>query len=454
MALSVAVTRGSAWTAGAAGGTTGWARAPPYDAEMPPHPGRRAAARALPRRALRPDPRSRRGHRAAVRRRSTTRRSPRWTRRTRTTWSGWSSHARRTAPPATPRPARRWTAGSRTGRWSSMPWPASTSTSRRVGGLVRLRGLIGALGLHDPADQVVLPHEDVMPWPVEDRAALQQALEAHVEPIWLVYDGGGRRVRGRRRCGRQRPAASTPRRSDGVRHRLWAITDAAELDGRASRPGGAAGPHRRRPPPLRGLPPGADSPPRRGCRSRTVGLRARPARRPPHPCARGRCDPPCGARCRAGRRGTGRCGTGRCGRGRRVADGAGPARAGFDAAGGCRGRRCRGSTLPEGEARTAAFAGTPGETEPGRWQALDTALLHEVLLPAWGVAEDAVSYHHDAAGAVRAAARDGGVAVLLAPVDVADVLALAADGVRMPRKSTSFGPKPRSGFVLRTFAGG
>ena len=77
-----------------------------------------------------------------------------------------------------------------------------------------------------------------------------------------------------------------------------------------------------------------------------------------------------------------------------------------------------------------------------------------MLLPAWGVPEDAVSYHHDAAGAVRAAARDGGVAVLLAPVDVADVLALAADGVRMPRKSTSFGPKPRSGFVVRTFAAG
>jgi uncharacterized protein (DUF1015 family) len=31
------------------------------------------------------------------------------------------------------------------------------------------------------------------------------------------------------------------------------------------------------------------------------------------------------------------------------------------------------------------------------------------------------------------------------------VLELAAEGVRMPRKSTSFGPKPRTGLVLRTF---
>lgn len=60
-----------------------------------------------------------------------------------------------------------------------------------------------------------------------------------------------------------------------------------------------------------------------------------------------------------------------------------------------------------------------------------------------------MEYLHDAGGAVRAARRTGGVAVLMRPVDVADVLALAADGERMPRKSTSFGPKPRTGLVMR-----
>jgi uncharacterized protein (DUF1015 family) len=35
------------------------------------------------------------------------------------------------------------------------------------------------------------------------------------------------------------------------------------------------------------------------------------------------------------------------------------------------------------------------------------------------------------------------------PVDVGQVLAIAAQGERMPRKSTSFGPKPRTGLVLR-----
>ena len=58
-------------------------------------------------------------------------------------------------------------------------------------------------------------------------------------------------------------------------------------------------------------------------------------------------------------------------------------------------------------------------------------------------------YVHDAAAAVRAAARDGGVAVLMRPVTVEAVQGLAARGERMPRKTTSFGPKPRTGLVLR-----
>jgi uncharacterized protein (DUF1015 family) len=35
------------------------------------------------------------------------------------------------------------------------------------------------------------------------------------------------------------------------------------------------------------------------------------------------------------------------------------------------------------------------------------------------------------------------------PVELETVHALAARGERMPRKSTSFGPKPRTGLVLR-----
>ncbi|MFC6581737.1 hypothetical protein ACFQBS_34000 [Planomonospora parontospora] len=43
----------------------------------------------------------------------------------------------------------------------------------------------------------------------------------------------------------------------------------------------------------------------------------------------------------------------------------------------------------------------------------------------------------------------GGTAVLLNPLAVDDVLAVAAQNERVPRKSTSFGPKPRTGLILR-----
>jgi uncharacterized protein (DUF1015 family) len=36
-------------------------------------------------------------------------------------------------------------------------------------------------------------------------------------------------------------------------------------------------------------------------------------------------------------------------------------------------------------------------------------------------------------------------------VRAADVAQVAADGERVPRKSTSFGPKPRTGLLMRIF---
>lgn len=92
---------------------------------------------------------------------------------------------------------------------------------------------------------------------------------------------------------------------------------------------------------------------------------------------------------------------------------------------------------------------------PKRWRQLDAAVLNHTLIDrVWGLSDDIeqVTYHHDARQAVRAAAKAGGSAVLLRPVDAATITELAAQGVRMPGKSTSFGPKPRTGLILRTFA--
>ncbi len=319
-------------------------------------------------------------------------------------------------------------------------------------GQVELRGLIGALALVDPADRVVLPHEDVMPWPVADRASLQNALEAHVEPIWLVYDGGGpaSQVVAEVTSAAPMSEATTP---DGVRHRLWAVEDLADLqtvaDDLADRQALIADGHHRyaayrkvqqaRHAQGRGSGPWDAGlallvdlhthAPRVGAIHRVVaGLTLAAI-----------ADDPRGAELVDGDRSkswsellaTLTTGT------LLLVDAHGAVRQ---------------LILPTERDRRTAFTGGPDEVHSEVWQRLDTAFLHDVLLPGWGAAEDAVTYHHEAAHAVRAAARSDGVAVLMAPVDVADVLALAAQGERMPRKSTSFGPKPRSGFVLRSIA--
>ena len=51
------------------------------------------------------------------------------------------------------------------------------------------RGLIGALRLTTADEKVVLPHEDVMPAPVADRAGLMRATAANLEPLLLAYRG-------------------------------------------------------------------------------------------------------------------------------------------------------------------------------------------------------------------------------------------------------------------------
>jgi uncharacterized protein (DUF1015 family) len=97
----------------------------------------------------------------------------------------------------------------------------------------------------------------------------------------------------------------------------------------------------------------------------------------------------------------------------------------------------------------------PADRSP-RWRALNTSVLHVLVIPKlWGVTEDESTVrivHHDAETAIRRADETGGTAVVLPPLRVPDVTAVAADGEKVPRKSTSFGPKPPTGLVLRTFA--
>ena len=95
----------------------------------------------------------------------------------------------------------------------------------------------------------------------------------------------------------------------------------------------------------------------------------------------------------------------------------------------------------------------PPGTSP-RWRSLDASVMRELLLrQLWSIKDNEhdVLISHDAAEAVQLAAGSGGTAVICNPMPLAAVMDIAAHGEQVPRKSTSFGPKPRTGLVLRTF---
>jgi uncharacterized protein (DUF1015 family) len=101
----------------------------------------------------------------------------------------------------------------------------------------------------------------------------------------------------------------------------------------------------------------------------------------------------------------------------------------------------------------ADAARRPGE--PAQLAELDVTVLHRsVIEQAWGLAdnEHTVGYAHSVQDALTDATAASGVAVLIRPTPVAAVAAVAAAGARMPRKSTLFTPKPASGLLMRRFA--
>lgn len=312
------------------------------------------------------------------------------------------------------------------------------------------RGLLGAVELRDPADGVILPHENTMAGPVADRLALMAATESNLEPIYLAYDGGGAASRAVSEADRL-PVLAHARTPDGITHRLWALTDpdlhvriAADLAGRRALI--ADGHHRYA-----------------TYRRLQQDLRAE---RGPGPWDRGLTllvdTSSYGPQVHAIHRVL--TGISLADAAERVAGYAaltpvaGPqeglaraaAQSGF-AAVLCAADRCLLLTDPEG--RLAAAAAEPGALPA--LARLDVTVLHRGLVGAvLGLAdsEEQVGYAHSVDEAIEAARRSAGTAVLLRPTPVDAVAAVAAAGGRMPRKSTLFTPKPASGLVMRRFA--
>ena len=303
---------------------------------------------------------------------------------------------------------------------------------------VTVRGLIGLVGLRTEDEHVILPHEDVMPAPVDDRTVLMRTTRTNLEPILLTHTGtdGLRRLLDDIASG---APVSDFVALDGSGHRLWTLTDPALHTAVADELAGtvaliADGHHRyaaylRLQAELRGddTAPGT-SPWDHGLAmlvdEEEGALRIGPIHRSVAALTLSDLQD--------------------------LADDRGD----------------RFTACPDREAAFAAFAalGAPDRREASfvvsdgrswgvltvaRTHEVDAAVLHETLLPAWHIAEEQVGYHHSLDQALHATTRTPGLVVAVRPPTVAEVRASAARGVRMPRKSTSFGPKPRMGVVMR-----
>jgi uncharacterized protein (DUF1015 family) len=295
----------------------------------------------------------------------------------------------------------------------------------------RVRGLLGALELPEDRDEVVLPHEGTIEGIVSERMAMLSAMRANLEPILLVYEGARATADIVDPVCAQAPLVDVVA-ADGSFHRVWPISDpevVADLQKRLAPQQAliADGHHRFE-------------------MYRRLRHRELSSSHDPGPWDRGlvllidQSEWP--MRLGAVHRSVGELNLDSV-----------TVPAGFTLSG----HRSVAGEPPEGPRGRGELVLTDGRSERRIHRTdhdpsvSDAALLHERLLPAWGVGDDRIGYHHTLPQTVRAAHQDGGIAVLMHPASVAEVLEVARAGRVMPRKSTSFGPKPRMGLIMRSF---
>ncbi|OON82398.1 DUF1015 family protein [Streptomyces tsukubensis] len=329
------------------------------------------------------------------------------------------------------------------------PEPALYVYEQRKGDLLQ-RGLIGALRLSEASEGVVMPHEDVMPHIVEDRADLMRATAANFEPLLLTYRSGGATTGAAaviERTVQGRPLIATTT-EDGFAHRLWSVTDPDELAAITTDLAGrqaliADGHHRwatylklreSHPSPSPwdyGLVLLVDT-------SRHP-LRVRSIHRLLHGLPVAEALKPLAAAFRV------RTVDGPLPKAEEALAGAAAESNAFLLAG-------DGAFHLVDRPDPGLLARTVPADRPEAWRALDATVLHTVLLEhVWSLPDtpEHIGYIHDTEAVVTQAERTGSTAVLMHPVREDVVRSLAGQGVTMPRKSTSFGPKPATGLVLR-----
>lgn len=302
---------------------------------------------------------------------------------------------------------------------------------------VTVRGLIGLVALREEAERVILPHEDVMDAPVADRAVLMRTTRTNLEPILLVHAGTASLQEMLAEVAATPPLVDSSA-LDGSCHRLWLLRDPALLDSVATElaPSQAliADGHHRYAAYLRLQAELRDEAAPREASPWDFGLAMLVDQND---------------------------------QALRV----GPIHRSVAALTLADLRELseeRGDTLevhPDRETALGAwsdadpdpevvtFAVSDGEAwavlRTKRTSDIDAAVLHQDLFTAWHVAEDQIGYHHSLDQALHTTQRQPALVVAVRPPTLPQVMEAAAQGVRLPRKSTSFSPKPRMGVVMR-----
>lgn len=309
----------------------------------------------------------------------------------------------------------------------------------------RVAGVLGALQLEAfGKDSGVLPHEQTMAGPKEDRLSLLRSLQMNVSPIFAIYRGKGGLAPFLEAL-ENRPTEARFADESGILHRLWVITAPAEIAmlGDALRPGPLviADGHHRYETALafheeQGDKPGdhgsilcfcvdADSeglvvlPYNRAVRSEDAGAQlgerltslfgAEPVVGPHEDAlARSDADHPLVF----------------------VTEG--------------------GDHLVEiSDEQVVAVV---GERHPA-WRALDVVALHEVVLPALFPGEDVeLTFSKDGAHIRKLISEGWSAGVLLRAISAAAIVDVAGSGERMPQKASYFWPKAVTGLVFHSLS--
>ncbi|MGN9761942.1 DUF1015 family protein [Streptomyces sp. SD31] len=313
--------------------------------------------------------------------------------------------------------------------------PALYVYQQQRGARILQRGLIGDLLLPRQAGQL-LPHEDVSAHVVRQRAAHMSGLRAQLEPLLLAHRGTeSTTAQLVDHVTRRTPVAVA--RIGRITHTLWACDDPAELAplarGLSVRQALIADGHHRHAACLQ-LSGGAAGP-----WASSLALLVDTATYPLRLSAIHRVlpalEPDKAARNAA-----------EVARVLRLPGGPRPPEPGELILTG--GGEAWSITEPDPRALREALA-----DHPSQWAQLPAGVSDHLLLRhAWSVPDlpGAVTYLHDIRQTTAAVSAPGsGSALLLPPISQDTVWGLAGAGVLLPRKSTSFGPKPTAGLVMR-----